>query len=267
MPISRVSFYGDESGSHGEGIFVLSGYLGSDDVWSGLETQWHGVLHDSAIGGHEIEYFHMRECFRLEGEFAPFNRWQAKRKLDALVDVLCPLLRSKKLREFTSTIDWEVYNRAVTGPTRDAFHNPYLLTFGAVMAETAKCMRDVIKQEEPIFFFLDDQIARIEGDAARQFRRAKVTLSHELAGLFDEIAFRSDKYYYPLQAADLIAWQRHREALNLAEDLGGRREFRRLRNSTKSALLMPYREDGLIDFICRAERKLKDCCDEAGWPT
>jgi hypothetical protein len=47
--------------------------MGSDKDWGEFEDQWHSVLHDCSIGGHEIDYFHMRECYKLEGEFEKFN--------------------------------------------------------------------------------------------------------------------------------------------------------------------------------------------------
>jgi hypothetical protein len=50
-----LSFWGDESGSHGDGPFVLAGYLGLDDSWTALQDEWHHVLqHD----GRSIEHFH-----------------------------------------------------------------------------------------------------------------------------------------------------------------------------------------------------------------
>ena len=49
MAISQRTFYGDESGSHGDGPFVMSGYLATDQVWGELEDQWHCVLQDATI--------------------------------------------------------------------------------------------------------------------------------------------------------------------------------------------------------------------------
>jgi len=81
MAVSGFTFYGDESGSHRDpmGTFVISGYLGRDNVWEEFEGQWHEVLHSAK----EIEWFHMRDCFKLEGQFETFNRYQADRKLNS----------------------------------------------------------------------------------------------------------------------------------------------------------------------------------------
>jgi hypothetical protein len=63
MAVSGFTYYGDESGSHRDpwGTFVLGGYLASDDIWEEFERQWHEAL---ALEK-SIEYFHMRECYKL----------------------------------------------------------------------------------------------------------------------------------------------------------------------------------------------------------
>jgi hypothetical protein len=70
------------------------------------------VLHNC---GPRIEFFHMYECEKLRGEFRNFTRHQADRKLNALIDVLLPFLRKKRLKEFSAILDWGIYNRTVTG--------------------------------------------------------------------------------------------------------------------------------------------------------
>jgi hypothetical protein len=259
MSIGRVSFYGDESGSHGDGPFVLSGYLGSDVVWTALEDTWHHVLHDPSIGGYEIEYFHMRECFKLEKQFARFNRWQADKKMNALVQILCHYLQKGKLVEYTAVLEWDIYRRAVEGPLKTVFHNPYLLVFGALMSEIGKYVKvatDTATTREPVYFFLDDQMTLVETEVNKYFHFTKETLPEEYSGLFDHVTFRSDQYCYPLQAGDLIAWQRHRRELDLPEDRGPRPEHKRLdKAATDNGLLIYLREDGLAQFSQRVAAK------------
>lgn len=35
-----VVFYGDESGSHGKGNYVISGYVAHKDTWSEFASMW-----------------------------------------------------------------------------------------------------------------------------------------------------------------------------------------------------------------------------------
>ncbi len=240
MAVSQVSFYGDESGSHGEGPFILGGYLGRDDTWSEVQDQWHSVLQNT---GKPIDYFHMRECFKLEDQFEGFNRFQADKKLNALIDVLRPFLRAKRLIEFTAILDWEIYYRTIQGPLKDFYHNPYLFNLRAIEQNVAKYMERQ-NWESPAEFFFDDQTAIVEEDAAKQFYRARAVLLKRYSHLIGGIAFRNDQWSYPLQVADLIAWQRHRRELDLPADRGVLPAFNRLVNASEGEL-MRHREEPL----------------------
>jgi hypothetical protein len=69
---------------------------------------------------------------------------------------------------------------------------------------------------------------KVEKTVAWQFENAKSVLLETLTGAWDGLTFRSDKLSYPLQAADLIAWQRHRRDMDLPEDRGPRLEWKKL---------------------------------------
>jgi hypothetical protein len=131
---------------------------------------WRDALH----AGKEIEWFHMRECIKLEGQFASFNRYQADRKMNTLIDVLVPFLKAKRVREFTAILDWDIYDRAVTGPVKSAFYDPYLFLIGALQAEVAKFVAGS-KNAAPVYFFFDDQNVHLERDSANLFYRARVS--------------------------------------------------------------------------------------------
>jgi hypothetical protein len=239
MAASLVSFYGDESGSHGDGPFVLSGYLGRDDAWSDFERQWH----DALCNGKPIDFFHMRECFKLEGQFAGWNRFQADRKLNDLIDVLRPFLLSKRIREFTAILDWDIYDRTIKQAFREYMHSPYLFNIRAIQQNVAHWM-ERNKETSPAYFVFDDQTSKVERSTQYQFYQAKATLLKSHAQYVDSVTFKSDEFCYPLQAADLIAWQRHRRELNLPIDRGPLPAFKRLVNATEGEL-MRHREDRL----------------------
>src|SRR5579872_1015046 len=249
MAIGNASFYGDESGAHGQGPFVLSGYVANDDVWEDFENKWEAVLRCTPT----IEYFHMRECFKLEGQFAGWSRRDADKKMHALIDVLRPFLKAKTVTEFTSIVEWSMFNNVVVGPFREVYHRPYFFALEAIMAELARWFRQR-SIEEPVWFFMDDQIPLVEMDAAKQFYYAKATVDDYFVKYYEGLNFRDDKLCYELQAADLLAWQRHRRELNLAEDQRKPRpEFERL-IKLGTGKLMRYREDGLKRTVDRTNR-------------
>ena len=251
MPASGYSFYGDESGSHGEGTFVLSGYLGRDTDWSEFEKAWHAVLQDSSIGS-KLDYFHMRECYvtNWRMRLLPLRGGKPMRNCTRSLTLYA---RSYDLSAYASSpvlIDWEIFKRATSDQIKEIFYSPYLFAFGTLVIEAARCVKDACQQQEPIYFFMDDQIPLIEKSVAGQFAHAKLTRPDEMAKLFDAITFRSDRFCYPLQAADLIAWQRHRRELNLAEDRGERPERKKLHNAVPldQPFMFPYNEAGLVEF-------------------
>ncbi len=190
---------------------------------------------------------------------APLQSTPSRPQIERPDRCFVPLHKIRALREFTSILDWDVYNRAVTGVLRETFHNPYIFVLGTIMTESARWLKDELHQDECIHFFLDEQMAKVESTVSAQFGIAKESTRTGLAGLFDSVTFRDDRYCYPLQAADLIAWQRHRKELNLSVDCGGRAEYRRLNNATPADVhvLFPYREDGLRVFSERVEAAIR----------
>jgi hypothetical protein len=252
MSLSKMSFYGDESGSHHDGAYILSGLLGNDEVWSQFDGDWQSALQ----ANRSVRYLHMRECFKLEKEFHGFSCHQANRKLNDCVDVLVPFLRRGELKEFTVCLDWGIYDDAVDGPVKDLFHDPYIFLIGALTAEITNHV--IVTGEGPVCFFFDDQTALIERDSVRMFNYAKATLPTVQADLLFGLYYKSDQYCYPLQAADLIAWQRHRRELNLSEDRGERPEWKRLHNAgSPRTKFFRYSMDGLVTFCRKTNSGLK----------
>jgi hypothetical protein len=257
--LSALTFYGDESGSHPhQGAFVLSGYLGWDSAWDELSEQWLDVLHNH---GPRIEYFHSWECENLVGQFANFNRPQADRKLNRLIDVLVPFLRRKQLKELTAILEWSIYNRAITGALRrEVFSNPYFLLIHALTNEITHDLADR-NITEPVWFWMDDQAAKLEYNVGQQFMYVKDLRGPVHGSMLHGLSFRDDKICDPLQCADLIAWQRHHKELNLShEDPAGRKEWKRLHNAAGDAesKIFIYREDGLARFAQECRDRIQE---------
>ena len=138
----------------------------------------------------------------------------------ALVDVLVPSIKVGKLREFTAILDWDIYNRAVLGPLKDVYHNPYLLLLGAVMGQMVKGQQVAsVTESDLIHFWLDDQILKVEQDAHKHFLWSKESLPQN-SRIFDTVMFRDDKYCYPLRA-DFIRSESRDELDRVATTQGG----------------------------------------------
>jgi hypothetical protein len=258
--LSAISFWGDESGSHhvAQGVFVLSGYLASDDSWNAFGDAWEKALQEEPT----IEFLHMREYFKLEKTFEGMNKFQAERKLNTMIDVLRSFLKTKQLREFTAFMPWDVFDRAVHGPVKCVRGNPYYFLLRAVIDQI-----NVFVSSDPewmalapVEYFFDEQSAKLEFQVPLQFETVKSIVGNK--ALMGGISFRDDEINYPLQAADVIAWERRRRALNLPEDLGERKTLKRLRTVTSGALMLVNEEKlrALSDEILQAVRigKIKE---------
>ncbi len=125
-------------------------------------------------------------------------------------------------------------------------------------ALTAEITNDLVERniKEPVWFCMDDQSAKLEYDVGQQFVIVKELRGPVQGALLHGLAFRDDKICDPLQCADLIAWQRHRKQLNLTEDMGGRREYKRLHNATDGNIF-EFREDGMEIFVRQVRESIE----------
>jgi hypothetical protein len=159
--LSALSFYGDESGSNNtpRGHFILSGYLGLDSTWTSFCDAWGRALESPP----RIDFFHMRECFKLEGQFQGLNRFQADRKLNVMIDVLRPFLKSNDLREFSAFMPWDVFNAAVQGPLRSVRGDPYYFLLRSIINEVniLVASNHQIASMAPVEYFFDEQAAQL----------------------------------------------------------------------------------------------------------
>jgi hypothetical protein len=163
--------------------------------------------------------------------------------------------------EFTAILDWGIYQRTVKGSMREiVFNNPYFLLMHALTAEIGQHLVSQ-KIQEPVWFWMDGQSAKLEYDVAQQFAIVKELRGPVEGALIHGLGFRDDKICDPLQCADLIAWQRHRKQLNLTEDMGGRKEYKRLHNAT-DANIVEFREDGMNFSHIRCERDLNSASEK-----
>ncbi len=118
-----VIFYGDESGSHGRGDYILSGYVAHRDTWKFFDGLWNAKLAEA--NPRPIEYFKMSEWQHREKQFENWCDDDAVMKLGKMYSVLAAVLETGAVGEFTCSTNWEIYNRCVNGRCKDIFSDPY----------------------------------------------------------------------------------------------------------------------------------------------
>jgi hypothetical protein len=157
-----VVFYGDESGSHGQGDYVISGYLSHKTTWDLFAKCWNEAL--LAPTPYPIKYLKMSEWEHRypskghSGEFLGWSDFDVNTKLLHLISVLNVFLRRGAIGELTCSISWDLYRKCVDGHCREVFDNPYYFNLRQITLQAITS----VKEKEPTFdgkidFVLDEQ--------------------------------------------------------------------------------------------------------------
>lgn len=130
----QLVFYGDGSGEHGKGTFVVAGYMAGSIDWFNLERDWKRELARSP----KLEYFKARECLHLDGQFKGWTTKSANARRDKFIDIIAK--NGCHLTEVSSCVNWDGWRAAIgDGIFKQAFYHP---TFFASMGLRQKpsCM-------------------------------------------------------------------------------------------------------------------------------
>lgn len=250
-----VIFYGDESGSHGKGNYVISGYVAHKDTWDEFSKMWNAACH--AATPRRIEYLKMsewqhRDPSKHSGQFLGWTDADAEEKIHRVLAVLGAYLDGGHIGEFTSSISWDIYNRCIDGACKQVFSNPYYFNLMQITKRAAQ----FAKLKEPEFdgkiHFVFDEGNSAQAQAPMNFKYMKTFAADNLGAIMGSIAFASDKDEPALQAADVIAWHHRRnfEGIDASNDIR-QIHFQLLGKLTKSYAREEFSEDGLTLFNAR----------------
>ena len=192
--------YIDDSGTHDDAEVVSMGaFVARFEDWVSFELDWCAILDREPI-----EAFHMSHC---EAGGKPFD-WSWARRAALIHDLRHVIIRYQMLGTAFSISrkDWDAI---IIGAVREHFGNAIEFAFGGAIGQLVSYLRRLWPKEK-LAIIVDDQkqrkedLQRIAGHYA------------DLKGLYPEIeslAFASMQKCVPLQAADMIAWESYRYAL------------------------------------------------------
>lgn len=208
-----LRFYGDESGSHGKGTFVIAGYLATEYNWEQFNLDWNAALAETP----GIPFFHRERNYRGK---TPFDGWTEQAREDKLKRMIRVFERfGGNIVELSSTVAWDEYRAVMDGPLAEIISNPYYLCQLGVISLAVDWVRRKSVEESGISFVFDYQFQH-QAEAVRQFTDIVKQLPPEFAKYLSGICFMDDQKTAGLQAADLIAWQVRRDYARLPEDRG-----------------------------------------------
>jgi hypothetical protein len=199
--------YIDDSGTKGtHPIFTLAGFIGPAEKWAALSNSWREYLKASP----SIDYLKMKEAAKLDGEF---NRWEPKDRNDKLHGFIDIIKRHAPQKAIHVTIDLKDFERHMAPNLYQPMSSPYFVGAHAILAGIGHEILDSgAPLEEPEIFF-DEQL--IFGPRLKMWyplikaamkERKDYDLGRLYTALPNDLMFRDDKIFVPLQAADVLAW-------------------------------------------------------------
>lgn len=202
--IAMLAFYGDGSGEHGKGMFVVAGYLADTRDWFDVERAWSAELERTP----RIAYFKGGQCQHLDGEFAGFSREQADEKRLRLAEVV--RRHSGRMMELSSTIAWDAYRSVIgDGIVAETYYHPYFFCFRGLASLTIERATEGGFRDHPgrVAFVFDTESQRsLDEDVQAQYNHARRSLPAHIAARMGSTTWDDDINFPMLQVADMIAW-------------------------------------------------------------
>jgi hypothetical protein len=211
-----LDVYIDDSGRGQGPAYVLSGYLAAPQVWMQFSREWRAELDVEP----SVKYFKMKEAASGTGQFEGHKRELIAFRIGKLVSIL----ERHQVKGVTVALDRDAFaeiivpfvsqlKRSPDETDQQAadkirmLANPYFHCFYQLILLLLNAQHK-LGEIEPVDFFFDEQGK--EGRDVRDYWHWFRDMHPEAAvrGMMaNEPAFRDDKLFLPLQAADLSAWQ------------------------------------------------------------
>lgn len=190
----------DDSGKGEPPVFVMAGFVLAAEEWAAFADQWQAVLEKDP----KIEYFKMREAFRLIDQFSGFNLRDRDRKLQELVSVI---LHYDPLT-IRSVVPHAAYRTVFRGNIAKQMDYPYFLSYYGIMGALFRYGHLQEWQAGQKVDFIFDEQGKEGVVPQRVWNFAKETAPAWAKPLIGSGPIhRDDRTFLPLQAADLLAWQ------------------------------------------------------------
>ena len=220
----------DDSGKFSDSDFVcLAGYIADDDGWNSLCADW-GTL----LSKHKIPFIHMKDMVALRGPYENLG-WTHEQR-DAVLSEFIDTIRKHVIAGFGVGVAAK-YLRSMEKEARRVIGDPYLLCFQRILRRVIGKLRE-IGYTGPITAVFDD----CEEYSVRCYRMWSALRTHapELALLMPSITFADDVMFYPLQAADILAWETNKHLRQMAGQHKIRKQMERLMQSTEPGYGLEY---------------------------
>lgn len=215
-----ISVYFDESGTHAASpVLTVAGILSTDKRWNKFQTEWREILEcafteeDRKCFPDGRAFFHMSDYDSHQG---PYKGWDKQKHLSVIKQLIGTIRRRTQalFHAIVNKADYEEFCKDKPLPE----NNYFALANGAYTFCIFKCLQQVEiwanenHHYEPIAYIFEsgpksnksiEDIRRIvQGEGIRERFR------------FGTITTADKRQLNPLQAADIIAFETHKEMMN-----------------------------------------------------
>lgn len=195
--------YCDGSKGHKPGkILLLSALVHTVTGWEKFAGEWELALAEKP----SIKHFHMREARKLEGNF---KGWKATDR-DLKVMSLSEVVLHNEPHAISVWVSADAYNATIRAVAPSDLRHVFSLAFQGIMQTVAEYQiyRNISIPTDFVF----DEEGEIGNEALMWYPMIKHAVPSEVRALLGATpAFRKDEEVLPLQAADLVAWQKRRK--------------------------------------------------------
>lgn len=221
-PILLQAFIDDSASEKGDKRLFMAGYLNRSDTWRLFEEAWNEELRTPPA----IAYLRMVEANNLRGEFKGWTKEARDEKLRGLARVI----NHFEPLSFQFTINRGEHFRVLAPVSPRGLGSPHFICCFSVISGVARYVAEA-KANTQIEYIFDEQDG-VSADMPLMFHDMKRSIPRAARKLIvGEPAFRDDKLFPQLQAADMLAWHLRREHENRKSDNDTLPMADRLRNS------------------------------------
>jgi hypothetical protein len=194
--VAPLKAFIDDSGSGGDSPwFVLAGYIGTAAAWDSFDKPWRKVLD----GPPKLEYFKHSEVYGSDTQWGPFTLEQRNQRIDDLIKVIGKHAR----RAIYVRLKQKDYDEVIKPYIPPMWQNAYYFLFIGFLS-SATGMEKWAGNSRMIEFFFDSN-QQVEKPSKKLY--GQVCGLPQFAGMVEDIHYKDEKLFWPLQAADLLAWQ------------------------------------------------------------
>jgi hypothetical protein len=211
-----LQFYIDDSGSEpNSSIFVLAGFMSSDDMWMEFSKTWQ-----STLSNWDIDNFKTRDAMNFGGIFSRKNGWHEEKR-NILISSLMNLIETYAFSFAYASISWDNFlnlTADIRAPVRFlAMDSPYVALMNEIFINGASHVQEIAIANntlaEPVEFIFDRQVG-FDLDASNWIPNLTTIVNENRNSSLSALIpsrpkYASDDSNPALQAADLCAWHIH----------------------------------------------------------